>query len=121
MRDAPSIAIVQSLIDAGISVRAFDPEGTEMAKGLLPDITYCADAYEAATGADAVALVTEWDIFRALDLKRLCGLMAAPVLVDLRNVYDRAEAERAGLSYTAVETDTRLGQRRHIHAKEIAQ
>ena len=102
MRDAPSIAIVQSLIDAGITVRAFDPEGEEMARQVMPEITYCADAYEAATGADAVALVTEWDIFRALDLKRLCGLMNAPVLVDLRNVYDRAEAEKAGFSYTAV-------------------
>jgi UDPglucose 6-dehydrogenase len=102
MRDAPSLAIVQSLVDAGITVRAFDPEGAEMARELMPDITYCHDAYEAATGADAVALVTEWDIFRALDLKRLAGLMTAPVLVDLRNVYDRADAERAGFSYTGI-------------------
>ena len=102
MRDAPSLAIVQSLVDAGITVRAFDPEGAEMARELMPDITYCNDAYEAATGADAVALVTEWDVFRALDLKRLAGLMTAPVLVDLRNVYDRAEAERAGFAYSAI-------------------
>ena len=102
MRDAPSIAIVQSLIDAGVNVRAYDPEGTETAKAVMPDITYCTDAYDAAAGADAVAIVTEWDVFRALDLKRLAATMAAPVLVDLRNIYDRAEAERAGFAYSAV-------------------
>jgi UDPglucose 6-dehydrogenase len=102
MRDAPSIAIVQSLIDAGVKVRAYDPEGTETAKAVMPDVTYCADAYDAAHGADAVVIVTEWDIFRALDLKRLAETMATPVLVDLRNIYDRAEAERAGFAYTAV-------------------
>lgn len=102
MRDAPSIAIVQSLIDAGVNVRAYDPEGTETAKAVMPDITYCTDAYDAAAGADAVAIVTEWDVFRALDLKRLAETMAAPVLVDLRNIYDRAEAERAGFAYSAV-------------------
>ena len=102
MRDAPSIAIVQSLVDAGVTVRTFDPEGVEMAKAIMPDIVYCGDAYEAATGADAVAIVTEWDVFRALDLKRLAEVMAAPVLVDLRNVYDRVEAERAGFAYTAI-------------------
>ncbi|WP_287459161.1 UDP-glucose/GDP-mannose dehydrogenase family protein [Sphingomonas sp.] len=102
MRDAPSIAIVQSLIDAGVNVRAYDPEGAETAKAVMPDITYCADAYDAAAGADAVAIVTEWDVFRALDLKRLAATMAAPVLVDLRNIYDRAEAERAGFAYSAV-------------------
>ena len=68
----------------------------------MPDITYCTDAYDAAAGADAVAIVTEWDVFRALDLKRLAETMAAPVLVDLRNIYDRAEAERAGFAYSAV-------------------
>ncbi len=102
MRDAPSLAIVQSLHDAGVTVRAFDPEGTEAARAMMPDLTYCADAYEAATGADAVAIVTEWDVFRALDLPRLKAAMNAPVLVDLRNVYDRAEVERAGFAYTAV-------------------
>ena len=102
MRDAPSIAIVQSLIDAGVNVRAYDPEGAETAKAVMPDITYCRDAYDAAQGADAVAIVTEWDVFRALDLKRLAGVMATPVIVDLRNIYDRGEAERAGFAYTAV-------------------
>ena len=103
MRDAPSIAVIQTLTDAGVTVKAFDPEGTEAAKSVMPaSLIYCADPYEAAEGADAVAIVTEWDAFRALDLARLKRIMNAPVLVDLRNIYDRAEAERAGFAYTAV-------------------
>jgi UDPglucose 6-dehydrogenase len=103
MRDAPSIAIVQSLIDAGVTVKAYDPEGAEMAKTVMPAaLTYCTSAYEAAKDADAVAIVTEWDAFRALDLQRLKSIMAAPVLVDLRNIYDRDDVERAGFHYTAI-------------------
>ena len=102
MRDAPSLAIVQSLLDAGAHIRAYDPEGMEAAKAMMPAITYCNDAYEAAAGADVVAIVTEWDIFRALDLKRLAATMAAPVMVDLRNVYPPQEAARAGFVYSSV-------------------
>jgi UDPglucose 6-dehydrogenase len=102
MRDAPSIAIAQALGDAGILVRAYDPEGMEPARRTMPDLAYCTDAYEAARGADAVVIVTEWDAFRALDLPKLKSIMAAPVLVDLRNVYRRDEVEHAGFAYTAV-------------------
>jgi UDPglucose 6-dehydrogenase len=102
MRDAPSLAIATALADAGVAVRAFDPEGMEPAKAMMPDLTYCRDAYEAAEGADAVVIVTEWDAFRALDFARLKGAMTAPVLVDLRNVYNRAAIEEAGFAYTAV-------------------
>ncbi|MET3761684.1 UDP-glucose/GDP-mannose dehydrogenase family protein [Sphingomonas sp. UYEF23] len=102
MRDAPSLAIVQSLLDAGITVRAHDPEGMEIAKTMMPDITYCGDAYAAAQGADAVVIVTEWNIYRALDLKRLAATMAAPVMVDLRNVYPPSDAERAGFAYSSI-------------------
>lgn len=102
MRDAPSLAIVQSLLDSGATVSGFDPEGMDMARALMPDITYCGDAYEAATGADAVVIVTEWDVFRALDLKRLAGTMADPVLVDLRNIYDPGDVARAGFAYSSV-------------------
>jgi UDPglucose 6-dehydrogenase len=102
MRDAPSLAIALALADAGVVVRAYDPEGAQAARQMMPDLVYCNDAYEAATGADAVVIVTEWDIFRALDLKRLKQLMAAPVMVDLRNVYRRGDVEAAGFSYTAV-------------------
>ncbi|TPG15382.1 UDP-glucose dehydrogenase family protein [Sphingomonas oligophenolica] len=102
MRDAPSIAIATALGDAGVAVRGYDPEGIESAKEVMPDITYCRDAYEAATGADAVVIVTEWDAFRALDLTRLKQVMTAPVMVDLRNVYRRDIVEAAGFAYTAV-------------------
>jgi UDPglucose 6-dehydrogenase len=102
MRDAPSIAIAQSLTDAGVTVRAYDPEGMDAAKRMMPELVYCQDAYDAVTGADAVAVVTEWDAFRALDLARVKGLMAAAAMVDLRNVYRRDAVERAGFAYTAV-------------------
>ena len=102
MRDAPSMAIAQSLADAGVTVRAFDPEGMGTARAMMPDLTYCGDAYEAAQGADAVVIVTEWDAFRALDFARLKAAMAAPLMVDLRNVYRRDQVEGAGFTYVAV-------------------
>ncbi len=102
MRDAPSIAIATALADAGVTVRAHDPEGIEQAKLAMPDLTYCADPYAAAEGADAAVIVTEWDAFRALDLARLRDAMATPVLVDLRNVYERDTVECAGFTYTAI-------------------
>jgi len=102
MRDAPSLAVVQSLQDAGVTVRAFDPEGMEAAKAMMPDVIFCTDAYEAATGADAVTIVTEWDTFRALDLRRLASVMAAPVMVDLRNVYRPDDVRKLGFAYSSV-------------------
>ena len=102
MRDAPSLAIVQSLLDAGAIVTAYDPEGMAVARGLMPDVIYVNDPYAVAVGAEAVAIITEWDAFRALDLKRLARAMAVPCLVDLRNIYHAAEVERAGLTYHSV-------------------
>lgn len=102
MRDAPSLAIVQSLLDAGATVRAHDPEGMEVAKKMMPSATYCSDAYEAAKGADAVVIVTEWDTYRALDLGRLAGVMNGKVMVDLRNVYRAREVEKAGFAYSSI-------------------
>ena len=102
MRDAPSIAIVQALEDAGIRVVAYDPEGMDAAKQIMPNVTFCTDPYAAAEGADALAIVTEWDAFRALDLGRLAGLMAHPVLVDLRNIYKPEEARALGFAYSSV-------------------
>ena len=75
MRDAPSLAIVQALQDAGANVRAYDPEGMAQAKPLLGDVVYAANAYACVTGADALCIVTEWDAFRALDLERVKGLL----------------------------------------------
>ena len=103
MRDAPSLAIAQYLADAGATLRVHDPEGMKAARPLMPECThFCRDAYDAATDADAVVIVTEWDAYRALDLSRLAGVMATPILVDLRNIYRRDAVERAGFAYTAV-------------------
>ena len=102
MRDAPSIAIVQTLLDAGAEVVAYDPEGMEAAAAIMPEVKMATSAYAAVEGADAVALVTEWDAFRALDLARVKALVKSPVLVDLRNVYDPAEARGAGFAYSSI-------------------
>jgi UDPglucose 6-dehydrogenase len=102
MREAPSIAIVQGLQDAGALVRAYDPEGMEQAKTVLQHVEYAADAYRCVTGADAAVLVTEWEEFRALDMKRVHGLLAHPVFVDLRNVYRPAEMAALGFTYESV-------------------
>ena len=102
MRDAPALAIVQALIDAGATVKAYDPEGMAVAAPLMPDVEMCKDAYCVGEGADAVAIVTEWDAFRALDLKRLTATMATPRLVDLRNLYDRTTVEALGIEYDCV-------------------
>jgi UDPglucose 6-dehydrogenase len=102
MRDAPSIPLVQGLVDGGAEVVAFDPVAIEQARPVLPGITFADEANAAAEGADALVIVTEWDEFRALDLDELAGLMRGKVLVDLRNVYDREEAVRAGLDYFGV-------------------
>ncbi len=102
MRDAPALAIATALADAGVTVRAYDPEGMEAARGMMPDLVFARDAYDAATGADAVVIVTEWDAFRALDFRRLGEVMTARVLVDLRNVYRREAVEAAGFAYSAV-------------------
>jgi UDPglucose 6-dehydrogenase len=102
MRDAPSIAIAQALIDAGCKVVAYDPKGMDLAAPMMPEVTMAGSPYEAVEGADAVALVTEWDAFRALDLARMKDLLNAPVLVDLRNVYDPDEVRGAGFDYVSV-------------------
>ena len=102
MRDSPAIAVIQTLQDAGATIRAFDPEGMDQAKKVLGDITYCTNAYEAMEGADALVIATEWDAFRAIDLKRAKSLLNAPVLVDLRNIYVREKVEAAGFHYTAI-------------------
>jgi UDPglucose 6-dehydrogenase len=102
MRDAPSIPLVNSLIEDGASVAAFDPAAMEHAKPLFPGLESAANAMAVADGADALVIVTEWDEFRALDLGKLAERMKGRVLVDLRNVYERDEAERAGLDYYGI-------------------
>ncbi|MEL6299491.1 MAG: UDP-glucose/GDP-mannose dehydrogenase family protein [Pseudomonadota bacterium] len=103
MRDAPSINIIQALIDAHATIAAFDPIGLEQAKQVLPaEVAYADDAYDCCAGADALVIVTEWEQFRALDLDRIKGLMRTPVLVDLRNIYEAARVRDLGFAYSSV-------------------
>ena len=102
MRDAPSLAIVQALEDAGATIVAYDPEGMDVAAPMMPNVAMAKDAYEAAEGADVLVLVTEWDIFRALDMKRLATAMKGNALVDLRNIYPLAEVTEAGFTLARV-------------------
>ena len=102
MRDAPSLEILPRLREAGATIRAFDPEGIGEARKLLPELVYCRDAYEAMAGADALVLLTEWNEFRALDLVRVGQLLAQPLIIDLRNIYQPAELAAAGLDYISI-------------------
>jgi UDPglucose 6-dehydrogenase len=102
MREAPALAIITALEDAGATVRAYDPEGMEQARPLLPTVKLCADAYECIEGADALVIVTEWNEFRALDLRRVKSLLKAPVIVDLRNIYRTEDMVRLGFTYRSI-------------------
>jgi UDPglucose 6-dehydrogenase len=102
MREAPSIPLVNALVERGAQVSAFDPVAREQAEKIFTGIEFANDAYAAADGADALVIVTEWDEFRALDLDRIAEGLRGKVLVDLRNVYDRDEAVEAGLAYYGV-------------------
>ena len=102
MREAPSLALITALQDMGAQVRVFDPAGMKQAQALLKGVTYCQSAYDCAEDADAVVIATEWEQFRALDLERLRDLMAAPVVIDLRNVYRPEEMRQRGFAYTSV-------------------
>lgn len=102
MREAPSIAIAQTLIDAGAIVTAYDPEGMNAAKELMPDVKMAGSTYDAARDADATVIVTEWDAFRALDMQKLASLMRGRALVDLRNVYNPSDVDRYDLEYHSV-------------------
>src|SRR6516164_4564076 len=102
MRDAPSLEILPRLIAAGARIRAFDPEGMAEAQRLMPEPVYCRDAYQTMDGADALILLTEWNEFRGLDLGRVKGLLASPLVIDLRNIYQPQEMAAAGLSYLSI-------------------
>ncbi len=102
MRDSPAIAVAQTLHDAGVKVAAYDPEGMEQAAPLMPEVTMCDSSYAAIDGADAIAIVTEWDAFRALDLAKVKELAKEPVLVDLRNIYEPNDVRAAGFDYVSI-------------------
>lgn len=102
MRDAPSIAIVTSLLDAGAKVRAFDPEAMDQAKAIGLAVDYASNAYACANGADALVIVTEWEAFRALDLARIRAGLNEPVVVDLRNIYRPEDMAKRGFNYRGI-------------------
>jgi UDPglucose 6-dehydrogenase len=97
IRDAPAITILSALLEHGASIRAHDPQAMKEAKAVLPDVTYCANAYDACQGADAVVLMTEWNEYRALDLLRVKSLLKSPIFIDLRNVYRPAAMKGTGI------------------------
>ena len=102
MREAPSLAIVPALLAQGARVRAYDPEGMAQARTVLGEIEYAENAYACIDGADALVIVTEWDAFRALDMKRVKKLLRQPIIVDLRNIYRPEDMKRQGFSYISV-------------------
>jgi len=102
MRDSPSLDIIAGLQAAGATIRAYDPEGMEEASKMMDGVAWCQDAYDAMTDADAVAIITEWNQFRALDLKRIKQALKSPVMVDLRNIYNPDEMARAGFHYSSI-------------------
>ena len=102
MRDSPSLVILPRLMDLGAEVTAYDPQGRREGEEMMPGVKWAEGPYDVSEGADALVLLTEWNEFRALDLRRIAGEMRTPVLVDLRNVYRPHEAARAGLAYTSI-------------------
>jgi UDPglucose 6-dehydrogenase len=102
MRDSPAVAIIRGLLDRGAAVRAYDPQAMEEAAKQLPEVALCENAYEACRGADALAIVTEWNQFRMLDLARVKELLRQPLVADLRNVYEPGAMRDAGFTYVSV-------------------
>jgi len=102
MREAPAVGIIRSLLDDGAKVIAYDPVAKSEARKLLPEINYADDEYAAVKGADALVLVTEWNQFRALDLKRIRDLMKTPKVADLRNIYEPEDMRELGFEYVGV-------------------
>lgn len=102
IRFAPSIGLIRALLDEGTSVSAYDPQAMAKAKTVLPEIEYCADPYEAATGAEAILIVTEWDEFRHVEWQRLLSLVEQPLLIDGRNVFTPEEISAQGFRYVSI-------------------
>jgi UDPglucose 6-dehydrogenase len=102
MRDAPSIDIARVLLAAGADVRGYDPAAIERARTILPEVEFLKDAYQVASGADAIVLITEWNEFRQLDMARVKQLMRRPVVVDGRNIYDPVAMRNLGFTYRGI-------------------
>ena len=103
MRESPATDIIKELISRGAKVKAFDPVAMEEAKKeVLPDIDYAKDEYEAAKNADVLVIITEWNQFRALDMKKIKNLLKSPKVVDLRNIYEPSDMREMGFEYIGV-------------------
>ena len=102
IREAPALAIGRALLAEGASIRAYDPEALTEACQIMPELQPCQDTYHAAEGADALVIMTEWNVFRTLDFEKLKSIMRVPVLLDLRNVYDPERVGAAGFKYVSV-------------------
>ena len=102
VRESPAIDVIRQLQDRGAEIRCFDPQAMDNAAKLLKDVAFCSDAYDAMRNCHAVVIATEWNEFRKLDLDRLRELLAEPVIVDLRNVYDPARMKEQGFRYCGV-------------------
>jgi UDPglucose 6-dehydrogenase len=102
MRESPAITLVDGLLERGAAVRAFDPAAMDECRELWGNVTFCSDAYDAATGAHGLVIATEWNEFRALELRRLSKILAEPLIVDLRNIYEPARIADAGFRYVSL-------------------
>jgi UDPglucose 6-dehydrogenase len=102
MRDSVSLDVIPALQEAGAAISAFDPEGVKEASKLLKNVLWCKNPYETMQGADAVAILTEWNEFRSLDLAMVKALLKTPIMIDLRNIYKPNEVRAAGFSYTSI-------------------
>jgi UDPglucose 6-dehydrogenase len=103
MRDAPSVTILPALIEKGARIKAHDPKGMQEARKYLPaEVEYAKDAYDACENADAVVLMTEWNQYRALDLKKIRSIMNGQIFIDLRNVYEPERLKSEGFQYMGI-------------------
>ena len=102
MRESPSLVIVPALCAEGATVKAFDPEGMDEARQMMPEVDWRDDPYSVVEDADALVILTEWNIFRGIDLERVRDSMRTPIIIDLRNIFDPADVARAGFAYTSI-------------------
>jgi len=102
IRFAPSLELIQRLLKEQATVKVYDPKAMPKAQRIVRSVEFCADAYEAADGADAAVIVTEWEEFRRLDLLRVKRQMRRPLIIDGRNIFDRGELEAMGIEYSGM-------------------
>jgi UDPglucose 6-dehydrogenase len=118
VRFAPSITLIRALLEEGALVNAYDPEATEKANAVLPNINYCANPYQAAHGADAVLIVTEWEEFRAIDWHRLATVVERQLIIDGRNVFEPTEITRHGFQYISIGRPSRSADGKDAKAED---